>query len=307
MAESKSTPRDRKQAAKPEPITRHPLFPAIVALWFAALLGVGSLSLSTGLLERFVIATGIDTVIAAAAPPLGLKARLAVSLAFGLLGAAIGWFLARRVANPAPRPAPQVFKVAEVDPPKAKKAPKPVLDPASLAAEPIAAAVPPAVTAEIAPEVAPEPELPELIAPATDEPEASPEPVEVVAAEVIIEPQPAVAEIAPLVTEPFFAEPESREPTAAERIAAADLAELSHVELIERLAIALQRREALSEAEEARSAEPSPVVHFPDFADRRSVRPAPSAPTPLVAPQETEIALRHALAQLQRMSGTRGG
>lgn len=303
MAESKSTPRDRKQATKPEPITRHPLFPAIVALWFAALLGVGSLALSTGLLERFVIATGIDTVIAAAAPPLGLKARLAVSLAFGLLGAAIGWFLAKRVANPTERPAPQVFKVAEVDPPKAKKtkpAPAPVLDPASLAAEPIAAEILPAPAP--APEQTPEPE-PEIEVIAEATPESIPEP----AAAVTIEAQPAVVEIAPLVTEPFFAEPESREPTAAERIAAADLAELSHVELIERLAIALQRREALSEVEEPQSAEPSAIVHFPDFADRRGPRPAPSAPTPLVAPQETEIALRHALAQLQRMSGTRGG
>ncbi|MEJ5976774.1 hypothetical protein WG901_09025 [Novosphingobium sp. PS1R-30] len=301
MAEPNSTPRDRKQAAKPEPITRHPLFPAIVALWFAALLGVGSLALSTGLLERFVIATGIDTMIAAAAPPLGIKARLAVSLAFGILGAAIGWFLAKRVAEPAERRAPQVFKVADVDPPKvAKTKPKPVLDPASLAAEPIAAplAAVPELTSE--PEVA---ELPEPIAPATERTEA----IEVAAAEVTIEAEPAIVDIAPLVTEPFFAEPESREPTAAERIAAADLAELSHVELIERLAIALQRREALSEAEETRTAESGPVVHFPDFTDRRNARPAPSAPTPLVAPQETEMALRHALAQLQRMSGTRGG
>lgn len=291
MAEPNSKSRDRKQAARPEPITRHPLFPAIVALWFAALLGVGSLALSTALLERLVIAAGIDTMITAAAPPLGIKARLAVSLAFGLLGAAIGWFLAKRVAEPTERRAPQVFKVADLDPPKAAKPkPQPVLDPASLAAEPIATEAPPVAAPE--PEL---PELPELIAPATESPEA----IEVVAAEVTIEAEPAVVEIAPLVTEPFFAEPESREPTAAERIAAADLAELSHVELIERLAIALQRREALSEAEEATGTTHNPVVQFPDFADRRNARPA--------APQETEMALRQALSQLQRMSGTRGG
>lgn len=296
MAEPNSKSRDRKQAARPEPITRHPLFPAIVALWFAALLGVGSLALSTALLERLVIATGIDTMIAAAAPPLGIKARLAVSLLFGVLGAAIGWFLAQRVAEPVEHRKPQVFKVAEVDPPKAKTKPRPtpppVLDPASLAAEPIATAAP----LVAAPEFAPEPAaLPELIAPATDLPEA----IEVAAAEVTIEAEPAIVEIAPLVTEPFFAEPESREPTAAERIAAADLADLSHVELIERLAIALQRREALAEAEEATGTGHNPVVQFPDFADRRNARPA--------APQETEMALRQALSQLQRMSGTRGG
>ena len=34
------------------PISAHPLFPAIVALWFAALLGVGSLVLPVVLFEK---------------------------------------------------------------------------------------------------------------------------------------------------------------------------------------------------------------------------------------------------------------
>ena len=284
MAEPNSKPRQRKPVAPSEPITRHPLFPAIVALWFAALVSVGSLALSTALLERLVLATGIDTVIAAAAPPLGVTARLAVALAFGLIGAAIGWFLAKRVAEPADKAGPQVFNVAEANLGKPLEAPKPivpVLDPASLDAAPsFAANTAEAIGAETAPEI-----VTIEAEPVAAEPEAAPEP------------------------EP---EPEVRTPTAAERIAHANLAELSHVELIERLAIALQRREALIETEAAAApaAEASPVVHFPDFSDRRGTRPpltvAASEPASRVAPQETEKALRDALSQLQRMSGTRG-
>ncbi|MBV1689631.1 hypothetical protein KRR38_18565 [Novosphingobium sp. G106] len=99
--------------------------------------------------------------------------------------------------------------------------------------------------------------------------------------------------------------PAPRSHTAAQRIVTADLADLSHVELVERLAIALQRREELrgstrDETDEAAG----PVLHFPDFADRRQARlsppPAQSRPVQL----ETEKALRAALAQLDRMSGT---
>lgn len=303
MAESKTTPRNRKQATRPEPITRHPLFPAIVALWFAALLGVGSLVLRTALLERLVLTTGLDTMITAAAPPLGIKARLLVALALGLLGAVTGWLLALRVARPAARRAPQVFKVADVDLPKAPRQESrqaPMLDPSSLAAAPTLDE----------PVFAPEPELVEAESLAVAEPVApviaTPDAIEVAASAMTIEAEAVVAPTAPLVTAPFFAQAESREPTAAERIAAADLAELSHVELIERLAIALQRREALAETTAASASHAGPVVAFPDFGDRRGQQPRSAAPSPRVAPQETEMALRHALDQLQRMSGTRG-
>jgi hypothetical protein len=43
-------------------------------------------------------------------------------------------------------------------------------------------------------------------------------------------------------------------------------------------------------------------VRFPNFADRQHARVAPAA-IPTLAPQETEKALRDALAALQRMSG----
>ena len=82
------------------PVTAHPWFAALVALWFAALLGLSSLVLAPAMLERIVAASGIDTFIAAAAPPLGQTARLLVALGLatlgGLLGLILGRFLAAR-------------------------------------------------------------------------------------------------------------------------------------------------------------------------------------------------------------------
>lgn len=84
------------------PISRHPLFPAIVALWFGALFGLGSLAVRPTLLEELVLAGGIDTLVPAAAPPLGLTARILLALGMALLGGVIGATVARRIARPKP-------------------------------------------------------------------------------------------------------------------------------------------------------------------------------------------------------------
>ncbi|MES2491734.1 MAG: hypothetical protein V4579_00470 [Pseudomonadota bacterium] len=81
------------------PLSRHPLFPALVALWFAALLGLGSLAVRAVALERLVLALRLDLVVAAAAPPLGLPARLVVALALACGGGLVGFVLARRVGG----------------------------------------------------------------------------------------------------------------------------------------------------------------------------------------------------------------
>ena len=84
-----------------QPISQHPLFPAIVALWFGALFGVASLALPPALVERLVMATGIDKVVPMTAPPLGATARTLISLGLTGLGALIGALAARRLARPA--------------------------------------------------------------------------------------------------------------------------------------------------------------------------------------------------------------
>jgi len=84
------------------PISAHPAFPAIVALWFAALLGLGSLVLPIALIERLVTVTRIASLIPAAEPPLGFTARAAIALGASIAGAVIGLLLARKVANSSP-------------------------------------------------------------------------------------------------------------------------------------------------------------------------------------------------------------
>lgn len=83
------TQRNAKPAAQ-APVSAHPLFPAIVALWFAALLGIGSMVLPQALFDRIGVATGMGE--------LGFTFRLGFGLVAGLVGAAIGILLARKVA-----------------------------------------------------------------------------------------------------------------------------------------------------------------------------------------------------------------
>lgn len=88
--------------ARGAPVTAHPLFPAVVALWFGALFGLGSLAVRVGLLETLVLATRIDTLIPAAAPPLGISARILLALTLAAIGALLGAAIARRIAAPKP-------------------------------------------------------------------------------------------------------------------------------------------------------------------------------------------------------------
>ena len=72
------------------PLSSHPAFPVLVALWFAALLGAGTFVLPAAIFESVASATGLGDIIPAAQPPLGTTARLAITLAAAGLGALIG-------------------------------------------------------------------------------------------------------------------------------------------------------------------------------------------------------------------------
>ena len=97
------------------PISAHPVFPAIVALWFAALFGLGSVVLPNILVERIITMAGIDSLIPTAAPPLGATARFSISGFAAIFGALLGYLLARRVASAqsASRPARVVRNPAQ--------------------------------------------------------------------------------------------------------------------------------------------------------------------------------------------------
>jgi hypothetical protein len=85
-------------------VTGHPLFPAIVALWFAALFGLGSLAIRPALIEGLVLQSQLDTVLPAAAPPLGLTARILIALAMAAVGGVLGALLGKRIGQPSVEP-----------------------------------------------------------------------------------------------------------------------------------------------------------------------------------------------------------
>lgn len=90
----------RAKAEGNQPISRHPLFPAIVALWFGALFGLVSLAIKPELIEQIVVASGADSIIPMAAPPLGTTMRILLALAMTGIGAVTGALIALRIANP---------------------------------------------------------------------------------------------------------------------------------------------------------------------------------------------------------------
>lgn len=89
---------NRRAWGERQPINRHPLFPAIVALWGGALFGLASMLVSPALIEGVVVSLGIDRVIPMAAPPLGATSRILLALLMTFIGAGAGLLLARRLA-----------------------------------------------------------------------------------------------------------------------------------------------------------------------------------------------------------------
>lgn len=327
---NKSASGRKKRAVRP--LRASPLFAPGVALWFAALFGLGSLAVSTPVLERIVLALHVEALIPAAAPPLGMTARILIASAMTLLGAAIGFAVAHVAAAPVRRrqaararaatrepaggafePEMPAFRARDLHPDAPVRAPvaaldefgEPLLDevvvpPPAPLAELVAMPVEETAPTEPAPEVAAvEPigiaetpagravPLAEAIALPEPEPEQEPEPEPEIA-----QPEPEAEPVAEAVPLPALS-------AAAQRIADADLDDLSNVELVERLAIAMRRRAAATSEESG-----DPVLVFPARGDRLVEPLTPTLRTLAEKrPEDTEKALRDALATLQRMSG----
>lgn len=84
---------------KPKPITAHPMFPVVTALWFAAFLSLGSFAVAPALLEGPVVALGIPEILPAAQPPLGFTVRALVAIVMMGVGGLIGYLIGRRLAS----------------------------------------------------------------------------------------------------------------------------------------------------------------------------------------------------------------
>jgi hypothetical protein len=91
--------------AQRRPIASHPAFAPLVALWFAALLGLGVAVLPAGLVERALATAGLGS--------LGALGPLATSGAAAVLGAAAGWTLAKLLARRAARDPRPVYEESE--------------------------------------------------------------------------------------------------------------------------------------------------------------------------------------------------
>ncbi len=102
-----ASPTKAKPAGQ-KPVTAHPLFPAIVALWFAALIGIGSLVLPQALYDQAGAMMGLGT--------LGVSARIGVALIAGFAGGALGMFVARKAS--ATHTAGQPAQTRQAPPPK---------------------------------------------------------------------------------------------------------------------------------------------------------------------------------------------
>ncbi len=261
------TSNGKSASAQRASIAAHPLFPAIVALWFAALLGFGSLILPEALFERFGI---VDTSM-----------RGAIALIAAVGGAGLGVVLARKVAA-APAPArPRARSVAA-------DSKRPIL-----------------ATEELGPEGFDEP-VGEVLPPEShrwsgpfgqeqldDRVDFAPLPHE--EEDWQVEPEAvAISQWDVEADEPEQVQGAADEPPVypVTGLAARPLAELSMVELVERFALALRNAPVPeTQRETQRYDEVEPVALFPG----QRTRPA--------APHTTETALRDALAQLQRVGG----
>lgn len=80
------------------PISAHPLFGTLVALWFAALFGLCSLVLPARIFESLLGAIGLSGLV-----PLGLGMRFLIALLACALGGMIGLSLTRRFAPNSPK------------------------------------------------------------------------------------------------------------------------------------------------------------------------------------------------------------
>lgn len=279
MAEQSSSSRAKAPAGKGgAPITRHGLFPAIAALWGAALPGVLGLVLSAVFLKSV----------------LPVAAQLGLAFVLALTGGALALRIARRAGQ---------GRSAQAAPPAGSMAPAP------------AEARPDVL--ELPPETEPE-DISLAFVPVT-----APPPV----ARPVFDVADFAAAYAPEAIEPSV-QPEPTAPAAVDQpigkaarlLVSADLGALSDLELIERLALALQRWRTAGGA--VPIAPPAGLFEAADPASESVVTPpaalVPATPSisPVAAsfaralpggaaadPQDTEAALRNALASLRQMSG----
>ena len=230
-------------------ILAHPLFATIVPMWFAATFALSTLAVRGALIEQLVLASQIDLILPMATPPLGMTARLSLATVFGLGGGLLGWLAVRlmvpgtvrrpatrAVADPRPTPPDHTsIRLREADAHPDAPARRPIWAHEELGAQSFDS-----------------PLNPRALPVRRDAYEATrPAATPIMPAPAPLVPPPHTADIAsepaapkPMTLSPGFPTAPANGPSAADHIARAPLESLSHIELIERLAIAMQRHHA---------------------------------------------------------------
>ncbi len=246
---------NHKQARRSQPASTHPLFPALVTVWFAALLGLGILAVEPSLIDAQILASRLDTLVPFASPPLSMTGRIVLALLFAAIGAIVGARVARLVA-PRKRDADEGHTVAAAD----------ETDPHALAL----------CGFELAEQEAP-PAASDLALEQFDEPVPATEAADI--PQVITEPEAEPAgflEVQPLASTPIRQAAKVPEGSGAQRIASGDLGDLSPVEMLERLALSIQQRERSGLAAPSVTVTYAPQT-VPEAAIRPMLRPNDSA------------------------------
>jgi hypothetical protein len=291
VTQTQATSKGRKAAP---PITAHRLFPLAVGLWCAALLGLGSFAVHPALLARIVAATGLPALVPAAAPPLGMTARvllaLLLAMAGGIAGLAVGLALRPRREAPARRRMNPVREAAESPSwPRGRDShpDAPVCTPLVLGDDLIDEGLAPVVerTPEFEAEVEAETEAPApfFATEIAEFEDIAPEP----APEAVVVDAPA--EPAPHPAAPRFAIPEAIVPGAPRSpVAESPLDSLGLVQMIERLALAIAERRAvratLAEAPAEQPESVQPEAALPETMPVEAVTPAEPEPEPAPEP-----------------------
>lgn len=99
LAQDRAAGRAGQGKAAKAPLSTHPAFPFIVGLWFAALLGIGSMMVPVPVIERLVELTGLASLVPQTAPPLGFTARALIALGCTVGGGLAGLLIARKVGQ----------------------------------------------------------------------------------------------------------------------------------------------------------------------------------------------------------------
>lgn len=292
--------------------------------------GFVTYAMPEGLFSRIVVASHLPQFLAAAQPPLGMKARLAAIAVAALIIYALVWTLLRALDSVGGRKRPaaaEAFVPEDEEAPRLRRADahpdapsrrpifagrdlgEPEFEEAEFEEAPLELAPDAAIAPEPEPEFEPAPEFeaeaePEIAAAPEPEPEVDSFPAFLVPQQQEPEPEPTEEPAPPVFAEPSFhasydefgepAEEEEEEEGEEEETSETDADDQSLARLMQRFESGLGRKQQALQA--------APPAAIPPAPPPAAVAPEPE---PMPVPQErVGHRLRSAISDLNKMSGS---